>query len=70
LKAESFGKKAQSERMKTERDIDKIVRPPFILPHPLLTGLMPSFESTTAGLSKAERKTFSISSFFLFIISS
>ena len=35
LKAESFGKKAQSERMKTEKYIDKIVRPPFILAHPL-----------------------------------
>ncbi len=36
LKAESFGEKhSQSERIKNERDIDKILRPPFILPHPL-----------------------------------
>jgi len=26
--------------MKIERDIDKILRPPFILPHPLLTKLL------------------------------
>jgi hypothetical protein len=35
LNAESFEKKAQSERIKTGRDVDKILRPLFILGHPL-----------------------------------